>query len=610
MLSIQKIFHLTFIVFLISANILTSFSQQKPIVGSRKISEDEKQKQKFIIEQAILSLKDILLNPKTINDIGQRAYVVSEASTTLWKYDKTFAQDSLLTTTNNFISDYDSLVNSLNKSDNDAIKKRKLNYAIKILLRALAKNDLKSAEKLQKKFLKLKEDEVSGEDDLDDKLKVAEEGDEVDIQQSVNLIAKIIEFGIPTKFPQYLFDLKKKNPELANRLYQQALFNLSAKAIYQSKDAILISSYAFNESGFLLPFFQENKLDNFFIISNPLNLPSENADKSLIAAYFSAYQSFLSSRLQTQAIGSFNTPNNLLQLYFLTKKLKAYDRLFNLGNQSYWENSENSLIPLAQNAGISPQLLNDAAGYAERLASNNNPLGLSDGTDLFDKAEKSNDPREKMQFLIEGIIRLIETEKFAEAEGKIFDVSVKEIQDALLLLVNTRASIVSIKVRNRGEFEKRINKISDRQIKAFLYVKALDAIVKTKKDKHSYTDYLLQAEKNLDSIDNKVSKTSGLFTLSALVLNNDITKGRLLLSDALKALNNTIDFNKNAFEINIRIPGRSTYFADFLGENAFENVFMKIAKIDWLDSQVQATQIKSQGLKAIAQIATAKAVLQ
>ncbi len=359
MLSIQKLVGLMFVISLVVASVLTSFSQQKPNVKSNKISDEEKQKQKFITDQAILSLKDILLNPKSINDIEQRAYVVADASTTLWKYDRTLALDSILTTANNFISDYDSLVNSLNKTDGDANKKSKLNYAIKILLRALAKNDLKSAEKLQKKFLKLKEDEVSVEDDLDEKLKVAKEGEDVDIQQSVNLVSKIIEFGIPGLFPQYLFDLKKKNPVLADNLYRQALFNLSAKPIYKPRDAILISSYAFNEPVFLSPRFEENKLDKFFIFNTPLNSPSRTASKSSVAAYFSAYQSFFNSRLQSQAIGNFNAPDNLLQAYFLNKKLKAYDRLYNFVNQNSWVNFENNLIPLARNAGINSQRLND-----------------------------------------------------------------------------------------------------------------------------------------------------------------------------------------------------------------------------------------------------------
>lgn len=609
MLSVQKHFRLTSVILLIAFCVLNLFSQQKPEVKIKQ-TDDEKQKRQFIIEQAILSLKDVLLGAKTIDDVGQRAYIVAEASKTLWKYDKSFAQEALLTTTNDFISDYESIIQSLNKPDDARQQIRNLNYAIGILLRAVAKNDLKSADKLQEKFFKLRDAEISGENNLNEKLKTAREGEEFDIEQSVNLVGKIIEFGIPNTFPQYLFDLKKKNPALADNLYRQALFNLSAKPIYKSSDAVYLSIYAFNESILILPFIEKNNSDDFFVFTNNVNPPTRNSDRNIIVGYVSAYRNFLNSRLQNQAPENFNTPNNLLQTYFLNKKLKAYNRLYNLGGQDISEGFEASLLLLAQNAGLSLKLLNDVTNYAERTASNNNPLGLDEGENMFEKAEKSNDPKEKLQFTIEGILRLIDRRKFAEAESKIFALSIEEIKDSLNLLLNTRASLFAIEQNDWEEFDKRVNKISDKQIKAYLFVKALYTLDVQKQRKNLFADYLLQAEKNLDAIDDKKSKAKGLLTLSALILAGDKMKGRLLFIDALKVLNNVPDFREDSFEITVKIPGRTAHFADYLYKDGFEKSFMLLAKIDWLDSQIQTNQVKSPGLQAIAQVAAAKSVLQ
>ncbi len=83
MLSIQKHFRLLFVILLVAFSALNLFSQQKPKTKINQ-TDDDKQKRQFIIEQAILSLKDNLLSVKSINDIEQRAYVVAEASATLW----------------------------------------------------------------------------------------------------------------------------------------------------------------------------------------------------------------------------------------------------------------------------------------------------------------------------------------------------------------------------------------------------------------------------------------------------------------------------------------------------------------------------------------------
>src|SRR2546429_538050 len=74
---------------------------QKP--DAQKISDppsdqkDQKEREKQIRNQAVFLLKDNLLKGKSINNLRQRADVVTEASTILWDYDRPVAEESLVT---------------------------------------------------------------------------------------------------------------------------------------------------------------------------------------------------------------------------------------------------------------------------------------------------------------------------------------------------------------------------------------------------------------------------------------------------------------------------------------------------------------------------------
>ncbi len=212
--------------------------------------------------------------------------------------------------------------------------------------------------------------------------------------------------------------------------------------------------------------------------------------------------------------------------------------------------------------------------------------------------------------MVKGILQLIGRRKIAEAESKISDISIAELQDSLYLLLNTRAGLFGIEQNNWEEFDKRVNKISDKQIKDFLYVMALYALDSQKQNKNLFADYLFQAGKNLEAVEDKTSKAQGLFALAALILSSDKVKGQLLFFDALRALKNAPDFRDATFEITVIVPGQTANFKEFLYKEGFEKSFMLLAKTDWLDAQVQTNQITSPGLKAIAQIAAAKAALQ
>jgi hypothetical protein len=611
--SSKNTFKYLILLLILFAGLVTVYSQSKPpnkVQNSNKNSDEEKKRQQFIKEQAILLLKEVLLNSKSVEDIGQRAYIVGEASSVLWKFDSAFAQDSILSSTNEFISRYDSILNQLSENEDDKINKRELNYAIKILLSKLAKNNLKLYNQLQKKFFLVKTKESSdSSSDTNEKLKMASEGLDLDTQQTVDLVSRIIEIEIPEGFPKFFNDLRKKNVVLAENLLRRAVLNLSSKISYNAKDAVILGISVFNEQGLILPYFESNQnLTEFFLRTTFVNRENYTPNKVLVSDYFSACQSFVNSRLQNQANNFFSSPNNFIQTYFLVKKLQAYNRLYRVANDNNLALFDTNLVALSQPQQIQTQILTNLIGFAERTATNNNPFNFDNGKSALEKAENSKDPREKMSFLIEGIIQLIEKKKFDEAEKKISEIEVSEIETQLKLLLNVRVALSNIEKADWNEFESRLKKINDKQIKAFLYLKAAFVLSSLSKSQ-LFDEYTFEAGKNLAGIDDKLSKASGLALLSFLLLPSK-QNALPTFYDAIKEVNASTEYDEDRFVINIRIPGRNEYFAEFLGSNEFQKCFEKLAKSNWENSQVLTIQLNSPSLKYIAQVSTARAVLQ
>lgn len=586
-----------------------SYSQVDNTKKTSSTIKQESEKEKFEKEQAVFLLKNILLKSKSIENFQQKTYVIIEAAVTLWDYDKPFARESLLDFIDQSFADYQELLSTNNRTSEENNKLQDLSITLNKSLKALAGKDLEKAKLLQNKFFEIKQQNLKGKE-LDERLELVSEGLELDEKRTLDLLTAILQQGVPSEFPKLISTLKEKNPDIAEALLQRAMQNLAVNPNYQSSDAIYLSIAVFNEEGILIPSTKdETNPNNFFVFTSFIGKSNQPTTKEKISNYFSAVQNFFNSRLQNQANGFFDSLPNLIGSYFLIEKLKSYNQIYGLANSEGLNSISITIAALMQTAGFNQQTLSDVKGYAQRLTNSNNPLGLDDGKDLLEKAENAKNADEKLDYLISGIIRLIELKQYEKAERKIFDIESVEIRDSLNLLLNVRSGMEAIKLQNWRAFEKRVEKISENRIQAFMYLKAISAF-KSQKDNNLLSEYTLKSEKNIKAVPDKSAKANAYFYLTDLLLSIDKTTGILTLPNAIKAINEASDFNEDEFEINIKIPTRKTYFAEYIGANSFKNTFSKLAEIDWNDSQVQALQIKSKGLQALAQVATAKEVLR
>lgn len=588
---------------------VSSVSQKSDAPTASNASPEQKDRENQIRNQAVFLLKDNLSKSKSIINGRQRADVITDASTILWDYDRPVAEESLLTFINQSLANYRDLLTKEKRTAEENKAIQDLDYALKTSLRVLTQKDPKNGSLLRNRYFKIREDNLKAKN-LSEELELAAEGLDIDEQRTLSVLSALIQQRIPSEFPKLILDLKAKKPAIAEILVQLAIQNLAVNPGYKASDAIFLSVVIFNEEQRIIPILNDvNIPNNFGVITVPLEKSKTPPGTESISSYFIAIQRFFNSRLMNQASGFFVSPQNLIQSYFLLEKLKSYGQMYGIIDAEVLDRILISVVASMQTAGFSQQTLSDVKGYAHRLATSNNPLGLDDGTRAFEKAENAKTPEEKLDYLISGIIRLVESGQFEKAERKIFDIQNSEIRDSLYLLLGLRASLDAISHKNWDEFEKRAEKLTDKRIRALLYLKALSAMEPGKNPDGLVREYVIKAEKYIGDISDKTAKASALVYLASLLFSMENTESIRDLPSAIHSINQTPDYFEDVFEIRITIPTRRGYYAEYIGANSFRNLFSRLAGIDWTNSQVQALQIKANGLQAIAQVATAKTVL-
>lgn len=586
--------------------IVPAFSQDEENQNGL-IGQEKRLREKHIRNQAILLLKTNLLNSKSIENFRQRTKVITESALVLWDYDRSFADESLSSFINQSLVDYEELLTKEKRTDEESASVRNLDHALRRALNALARKDVVRANLLQEKLFKIRHESLKG-NDLDESLGLAAEGLDFDEQRTLILLSAIIQQGIPAQFPKLISELREKKPAIASTLTQRAIQHVAQSPNYTPLDAIRVSSIVFGETTTLIPSLRDATRPNeFSIFTSIIGNRKQPTDNDLVTAYLLSAESFFNNRL----IDPFflRSPQNLLRSYFLIEKLKTYRQLSGAAST---DNLDRFLVPITSamsTAEFTQQTLSDVRGYAMRLATSNNPLNLDDGTNLLDKSENAKDPNEKSAYLIRGVIQLIEFKQYEKAERKIFDIENTEIRNSLYLLLNLRAALEAVPNKSWHEFEKRTEKISDKTIKAFLCLKAVSALASVKGNASLFSEYANKSERNIREIPDKTAKAASAIYLTYMVMQANKQEGNLLLPFAVKSINDAGGYDEEAFEIKLQIPTMSAHYAESVGADSFCGLFAKLAEMDWNNSQVEAVQIKSQGLQGIAQFAGARAVL-
>ncbi|HEX8197887.1 MAG TPA: hypothetical protein VF571_16975 [Pyrinomonadaceae bacterium] len=578
---------------------------------TKKLDKLGDEERKTLIQQALQTLKDISIESRNIDNLQQRVQIISNVSDLLWNNEQNFTGELLRNSIFALTNDLQEVFSD-KKRRNEA---KPLIKAINTLINTLAQKDLKLARDLQEKYQKVKEDALlentENKRNLDERFELASEGLTSDPEHSATLVSQIIQQGIPITFVQYLFDLKKENGALADNLYRLALQNLVTKSSYTSRDSVLLSAYAFNEAVVLLPTQQrisDNQLE-FGVFTFQLTPPKAKPDMRQVAMYINACKQFISTYIARIYADTAVSAKDIAAFYFLINKLKAYESFYGSSAQQIsWGNIEQQVIALSQNSGMTSQDLEVLSGYAIRAATNNK-IFLFDAGSAFEKAENSTNEHEKLGYLIQGIILLIQDRRFIEAEQKIFKITDLSATNELKLFLNTKAAINAIEARDWNELNKRVEKVDDKKIKAFLLIKAANSMIANRSFKLEALEYLRQAKRHLENIEDKLYKTKAFIYISSLELTSEPISGFATLIEAKDLINNVPEYAGEALEIVVPITSSRNFFNFSLNEKPFEASFTRAAKSDWFTTQSLISQVKSQYLRSLAQIAATKAIL-
>lgn len=204
---------------------------------------------------------------------------------------------------------------------------------------------------------------------------------------------------------------------------------------------------------------------------------------------------------------------------------------------------------------------------------------------------------------------LIQDRRFIEAEQKIFKITDLSASNELKLFLNTQAAINAIEGRDWNELNKRVEKVDDKKIKAFLLIKAANSMISDRSLKLEALEYLRRAKRHLENIEDRLYKTKAFIYIASLELTSDPFSGFATLIEAKDLINNVPEYRAEALEIELPITSSRNLFNFSLNEKTFEASFTSAAKSDWFTTQSLISQVKSQYLRSLAQIAATKAIL-
>lgn len=561
-------------------------------------------------ERIQIELRNILLEAPQIPVLSERAAVVSDASLLLNSFDRLTANRALGEFIDDVLAKFERLSKLETRTSESARHLKDAESALKIALRTFTRLSPDEATSIQEKYFKLKSDMLN-RSDIDDALQSAAEGLEIDEARGIALFRALLSQGVPSRFPSFIQQLSESNPEVAASLVAVAIDNLGTNQRYGPRDALYISTVIFNEPVIIIPELRDqNSVNDFAVFTNYVGQPAGRRDVMTVSAYYSAAANFWQRAFANTGTGPLGSGSGLLQSYYLFQKLNLYRQQFPQAPSAWVEPGVLQLSSTMLSRGFSQETLTAVSAYAARLVQANNPLDLDDGSGLLEKAEKSKTEEERTAYLIQAVIRLIDNKEFAKAESLIFDLKKAEIREALQSLVNLRAGLAAIEMRDWRTFENRSNSISDKGIKAFLFLSALNAIPSTHEAQRRF-EYARKAEGLIGDIATPEERANAAILLAALVLSDDsFTNGLAVVSTAIQFINDSPNYRELPFKVAISIPTVPSRYVEAVGQGTYRSAFNHLGRRFPDESGIYLNRLRSVPMRQVARIAAARGIIE
>lgn len=561
--------------------------------------------------QAVEALREVIEQSTSINEPDERALVVSNAAELLWRYDKDQARAGISSLLDNLIEQFKKKSQASEQAGAEA---QKITASINTLLKVLARRDPVSAEQALAGFQSLREEAIKNSPPnliLSERFALAKESIDINIRQSADLAARVIEQRVPSTFPQYLYDLKKRDAAVADALYRKALTTLASAQAYNVSEATLLSTYAFGERMVLLPMpapkSDQGKGLEFGVFTVPLTSPPQGAEQALANEYLGAAYSFIAAKV---APGSSQAADSafLGRSFFLVRKLHVYAAGLGGDRQSRWQQLEHSVGNLARNAGLDQTTLDHLGGYAQRLAINSNVFQFDGGASAFERASKTEDREKRAGLIAAGVWSLIQEQKFVEAENRLKEVETPTLRDRLSDLLNYSAGLAAVGKRDWNETALRAAKVKDAEIRLLLFLAGARSSVGGRGGNRTFAlQYLGEALTIIPKLENGERRAKGLVVAASLLSSIDRRWGNEVLLKAKDEINRAESYDRGSFELDVELPGVAVPVV--LADSTLEACFKRLGETDWAGVQDAVKELKSPTVRSLALIAASHAVL-
>ncbi|HEX6047607.1 MAG TPA: hypothetical protein VFZ22_24165, partial [Pyrinomonadaceae bacterium] len=424
----------------------------------------------------------------------------------------------------------------------------------------------------------------------------------------------VFEKVVPESAIQYLFDLQRRAPKLAQQLNQSMLRLLASGQHYSPRSAISISVYAFNESQSVSPgvWKGDDGRQNVALLAPATSYERSRdaVDVGLAKAFVSAAYQYFQVRVLHDTGVDRSDLAALYSNYFLEQKIKAYAQLYSLDPDAQWLRYETGLIALARQAGATDRDLALLADAAQKVGQQQSSISDMENESALARAAEEKDPRKKARLLVSGIMWLLRQKRFSAAEQTVEMLEDLNMRNQMVQVIRVAALKDAIDTRRWNEVSQKIDKIDDRTVRLYLLLEAARVIGTNKSDREVASRYLNDGRKLLEALDNGLQKAAGAVAALALTQRIDPGFARISLNDLSRTINAVERYQGQNYFAVLPLPPNNSEFGYQIKEIGFEDCFTEAGRQDWIGTDLAARNLENKYLQAWARLTAAKALLE
>lgn len=553
--------------------------------------------------------------------------LASQSSLLIWKYDTKSAGVGFKELTATLLDLYEKGRREKADEERIAIIRRSLKNVISLWSR----NDATSAIAVLDRLNKLDEELNLGSNPggrASDQFDLANTLLESDPQQSAILAECVIQIYVPERFPEYLFELRQRDPAAAARVLRRSLAILASGQIYSFKHDLILQAYVHREPMIVYPVKGPIDFPGFESLAFPvggvlvldrITGSANNTDRNELAEYTNASINALNRKL-TASKGISGLDAAIA--YFLIQKLQAYFELSHTETPFSLLTLQRVGATVASSNGVSRENLTHMVTLAREVASQNF-LKLLTGN-VSTAAQKSTDPFLKTRVIETEILADIHDGKFDAADAKIFKLDDLETREALADYLHVAKIKDALKKRDWITIDGALEKIQNWNVRSYALLECARTAYKVDEVR---TNQFLHAARRIIERKLEVKEQSQMMTgLLAVYAESNSSGLQEILSIAAKAINRPFEEDellpKSKGEKGMRIL---KYLGNDIGiygngiaggairyqlrSTSLETAFAGAGKRDWPAAYSVAREIQFPALRSKAILGVCRAIL-